>query len=600
VGNVNCDYEDMVDVTDLTLLIDHLFINFTRLPNRNEANIDGSEDGKIDIQDLQLLIDYLFISFAELGRCPGPFNHPPETYVLQPTIALPYVNGVALGGPALGVPARWAARDIIDHPYEQPEFEYEWRLYGPYSDSLFEVLTDSFLVPVFVSNDLQVLRFGEGLIYEVCDTIPVPIYVDSSGFQITCDTLVIDTVTMSNAYGMIDTVFSVDDDSFIASDSLNRVAEFSNDGSGDLWVPDTVATMYNIFSHDMADTTRQMNFVFWVRSREADDTTVVDVTPGYAMASVIDPKFESPLMVIDMGRAASINRVNADSMKAYWQTTADNWLATLGEGYAFDLERDYELASQHLSDPDVLRRLLSHRVLVLLNDDVQTGVWTYQVGDYVGNIYRALDVGVNSWVAMRVPYGPGGVSYGEGAEPAIVDFPAEYQYYWGIERYRLSGWSRSVLLPFITGDSSLRIEEFVGADATDPGLWPDLVIDTARLHGGYRWTSPYYGWLDTVAALPEVNYADVSPGAEVLYTYVSRHGEASPLGYHGQPVMHRYQTEYFRTVHSLFTPYALETVAGQQMVNSVLDWLHMTFGTASSQAAPTSRPESGTLDGEDN
>jgi hypothetical protein len=67
VGNVDCDPSDVVDIGDLTVLIDHLFINFPTLCCTEEANCDGANG--IDIGDLTALVDHLFISFAPLAGC---------------------------------------------------------------------------------------------------------------------------------------------------------------------------------------------------------------------------------------------------------------------------------------------------------------------------------------------------------------------------------------------------------------------------------------------------------------------------------------------------------------------------------------------------
>ena len=66
-GNVDGDAWGQVDISDLTFLIDHLFINFPELPCDEEANIDG--DGSIDIADLTFLIDHLFINFTPTSDC---------------------------------------------------------------------------------------------------------------------------------------------------------------------------------------------------------------------------------------------------------------------------------------------------------------------------------------------------------------------------------------------------------------------------------------------------------------------------------------------------------------------------------------------------
>lgn len=68
-GNVDCDPDDVGDISDLTLLIDHLFVRHQPLCCVAEANIDGSLDGIADISDLTRFIDHLFISNNETTPC---------------------------------------------------------------------------------------------------------------------------------------------------------------------------------------------------------------------------------------------------------------------------------------------------------------------------------------------------------------------------------------------------------------------------------------------------------------------------------------------------------------------------------------------------
>lgn len=67
-GNVDCDSKGLVDISDLSALIDHLFISFTPPCCTEQANVDGL--GGIDISDLSALINHLFISMEPLAACP--------------------------------------------------------------------------------------------------------------------------------------------------------------------------------------------------------------------------------------------------------------------------------------------------------------------------------------------------------------------------------------------------------------------------------------------------------------------------------------------------------------------------------------------------
>jgi hypothetical protein len=66
-GNVDCDPSDGTDISDLSALIDNLYISFTPLCCSAEANTDGQPG--IDISDLSALIDYLYISFTPPAAC---------------------------------------------------------------------------------------------------------------------------------------------------------------------------------------------------------------------------------------------------------------------------------------------------------------------------------------------------------------------------------------------------------------------------------------------------------------------------------------------------------------------------------------------------
>ena len=68
-GNVNMDPEDEVNLSDLTVLTNHLFVTFEDLPCEEEANTDGSPDGVINLSDLTRLANFLFVTFEPLADC---------------------------------------------------------------------------------------------------------------------------------------------------------------------------------------------------------------------------------------------------------------------------------------------------------------------------------------------------------------------------------------------------------------------------------------------------------------------------------------------------------------------------------------------------
>jgi PKD repeat protein len=60
-GNLDGDASGVVDLGDLTALIDYLFITLTPPPLPEQANVDGSIDGVVDLSDLTYMIAYLFL-----------------------------------------------------------------------------------------------------------------------------------------------------------------------------------------------------------------------------------------------------------------------------------------------------------------------------------------------------------------------------------------------------------------------------------------------------------------------------------------------------------------------------------------------------------
>lgn len=67
-GNVNCAWDDIVDVTDLQVLIDHLFLSLAPLCCVEEADLNNS--ASVDITDVQILVDNLFLTLSPLPACP--------------------------------------------------------------------------------------------------------------------------------------------------------------------------------------------------------------------------------------------------------------------------------------------------------------------------------------------------------------------------------------------------------------------------------------------------------------------------------------------------------------------------------------------------
>ena len=69
VGNANCDAADEVDITDITRLIDYLYLSHEELCCPEEANANNDSEDVVDISDITKLIDFLYISHPPLENC---------------------------------------------------------------------------------------------------------------------------------------------------------------------------------------------------------------------------------------------------------------------------------------------------------------------------------------------------------------------------------------------------------------------------------------------------------------------------------------------------------------------------------------------------
>ena len=66
-GNINNDPLDQVNLTDLTVLVNHLFVTFQPLVDPTLADMNC--DTKINLTDLTRLVNFLFVTFVPLSCC---------------------------------------------------------------------------------------------------------------------------------------------------------------------------------------------------------------------------------------------------------------------------------------------------------------------------------------------------------------------------------------------------------------------------------------------------------------------------------------------------------------------------------------------------
>lgn len=564
-GNVDCDFNDIVDITDLTILIDHLFLSMSPLPSQEEANVDGLEG--IDISDVSRLIDHLFLRFGLLPSCPGPVNHPPVTEISGRDSALqPFIDVVFPTATNEGVRVSWTGHDKLDHPYEPRPLRFEWRLYGPYDSALFRSIESQFVKKVFItaSRELHVIGSHDTLI--TCDTVWIPDY--PNGPIIDCDTMLVDTVKSTNALGSLDTLLDVTNPLFDQDSTYNRITVMSGT-SQDRTVAESSVTLYDFFRLEHNDTTVEKRFIFWVRAHDPDSIELTDPAPPYQSLRVFDAKHEKELLVADLGISYEINSRLLSKATMYWAEAISRWNPATPITYL--------QVSQPTGNILPAKMLLQHKAVVLLNDDVIRGVLT--TPEIRQKVIASMGAGTNFWFCGRSL-----LAGDEDKPPSPLNTAAlgAFGPWLGLSNIATSGWDWYALK-----DPSVRIEDFVGAEPIISGGWPTLVVDSGYLHARYRWDGYlWFPFIDSLAALPEVTFFDPVPQAELMYTYKSLYTDHHPilpdsLFFAGKPVAYRLDRDAYRLFMSSFTPYAMagDSVGGaaQVFIDSVLNWLFEPF-----------------------
>jgi hypothetical protein len=530
-------------------------------------------------------------------------DHPPQTLIFgYGTTDTPFVNSVFPGGAISGVPISWTASDPIDYPQDPPPFEFNWRMYGPYTDAQFAVVK-TFMDTVFLTRDAVVYR--KGTLLTKCDTTIIG--VDTT---VDCDTVTVSTPNRARIaaifgadYGVFERFFDVDAPTF-TSLGLNRIVEQSQGVDG--WTRSTSDTLFNVFRTIDSDTTQIQIFVLWAKSK--DDAGVPDPVPAFLANGipVVDPKFERHVLLLDYtgyvgsGRLSTALRPQVDT---FWQTYINNWEEAAGLDSQFTISVDRVSKNQ----PRMISKLLQHKIVVIYNDcAIKGGLW--DESRLYGPVLKAISGGVNCWSQMRCPVLGGRTSLPE-AQP-VPPLSALYTAFFGVvsptpgEHYYHSGWEFYANGGRNGTDPKIRNESFKGGRPL-PELadqWPALLIDTGLLHKNYDWTfretNPIthegpLQWIDTLACLPEVNWTPrLAPGTEPMYFFYSLYGnevlgdstngkiipQSHPLGplydHTFYPIAHQFDNGFFRTVHMDFTLPAIKRDANLDIAfNRIMNYL---------------------------
>ncbi|MBI5267740.1 MAG: hypothetical protein HY851_10955, partial [candidate division Zixibacteria bacterium] len=190
-------------------------------------------------------------------------NNPPSTRILGfDSLKTPFIDAVEPGGIATGIRLMWSATDILDYPTEPPPFEFQWRLYGPFDSVKFLDLEKQFRRVAFVTRDARVFLLKNHDTLQFCDT---QYFADTN--IATCVNLAVDTITVANIYGRLDTILNIDDPLFANDSTFNVIADSSKNGITG-WIPNTRDSLYDAFRYRPSPNTQQARFIFWIRGRD--------------------------------------------------------------------------------------------------------------------------------------------------------------------------------------------------------------------------------------------------------------------------------------------------------------------------------------------
>jgi len=513
-------------------------------------------------------------------------NHFPNTSISSRSTSDPYVNTVAKGGILEGISVSWEGEDPIDYPHDPPPFQYQWRFYGPY-DSTEMITFDSICVgSVFVDIYGDFYIHGETFPLEnnpdttIDDTVVPPettIVIDTSW-------VLVDTLGRNNAFGEWSDFLYMD--SLDVYSDFNRLVDSSYDPISDnIWVYDENTNIYDVYRNVDIDTTSQYYFLIWCQSR--DDSKVPDPVPAFSWVSVIEPRFEREVIIIDASsykRPSSgfwnwpvfplppdYDRDTEPLVKRFYGELVESWAGPGTFDFSTDMEDirftfpsgsscrlkygTYQASQDYYPiinisgcdnygiSPVTLRDMLKHKIVLIIKDN--PGGELIMENDVLLAVIDGLNAGMSAWSMVRGPFMPP-------ASGSYVDtvtwqpVPASYQQYFGVINMRFQGWQGAIMDPDASKAGS-RIEDFVGADPLtddiDNIVLPEMTIDTTLLEENYLWIpGSGYGQYDyrcpdpdnppgeiLIGALPEVGYVEKYLFATARYLYVSKYGNETPF-----------------------------------------------------------------------
>ncbi len=455
-------------------------------------------------------------------------NHFPNTKISVNDIRNPYVNvdtTISATAALQGVQISWYAVDSSDY-LNPPPFEYKWKLLGPYTDDEMNFINKKHTGRVF--QDLYGDYYFEDDNYPINDSTLVPLSSLSGPYGSWENILFLDTIR--------DTLAPIVSTYLPLPTSMIRVADSSGANGESPWTYEMNKRFGNVFDQSpfSTDTTSQYNYLFWCQAR--DDAEVPDKVPAFGWISIIDPKFEREVIILDMThyyltyqtfnwplypRKPFYDYKYPDNMqnsmiKDVYGKMINNWAgsdvfdATVLEDKYIPKEdgsiceisysnglasQDYypvrNIAKSHMShctgeDEIVsLRDILKHKIIILIKDDIGSQLnLSGGPDDYpeLLSMISGLNAGMSCLSMVRSPY----QAFLWNPYPEWQTLSSVYSSYFGIVQMRYTGWTGGLQDSVYVGS---RIEDFDGASPISEvsRSFPILPVDTFLLENRYLW-----------------------------------------------------------------------------------------------------------------
>jgi hypothetical protein len=511
--------------------------------NKNDPGTSDEIKMSADVSDpvRKYMTSYIFLQAVDnLGlksnviyRTFQKNNHYPNTYITAQDVMDPYVNAFsALSGTSIG----WRGVDSADY-LDPPPFVFKWKLFGPYTDAEMAEINNNYVDSVFLDKYGDIYFRDDS--YPIDDTNRVPVLQVDRVHGSWQEIIFLDTMT-DTIPPRLRTFLPIPNSMLRTVDSsgMDSASTFTYRDWTPEWTTETEQVLYNVFYNSTFnhDTTSQYNFLLWCRSR--DDSRVMDAIPDFQWISVIDPKFERDIIMLDMtvwkaaGAAGSWNPSKREKSKMVFGRMANDWgRRSLGKDSIMDLgvmdnksfanpdgsfctiplsyyksSQDYYpvaeiLAYAYPNCPQAyeivpLREILKHKVIIVIKDHVQdqlnlTGGGASPSGlPELVSVIDGLNAGMSCWSMGRD-------AFGSIPDPFIPGFSTQlsdaYRNYFGVLRIFIEGWSAANRNDDIgIYQMARRNENFIGADVVSEfaGAYPPLVIDTNLLESRYTWGDP--------------------------------------------------------------------------------------------------------------